>query len=70
MVAPQDRPVGPPFQLDTPLLGAELGHDLAYRRRASAERQAALWNEILAGDPFVGPATGMIVGVAPAVANW
>jgi hypothetical protein len=58
---------GPP--LTQPELGQAItcAADHAYRTRASAQRQAATWNQILAGDPILGPVCGFRVGVAPLV---
>jgi hypothetical protein len=41
------------------------GEELAYVKRSSAQRQAALWNQALAGDPVFGAESGMAVGAAP-----
>jgi hypothetical protein len=56
---------GPP--LTEPALGRSLTADAdhAYRKRSSAERQAAHWNAVLEQDPVLGPESGLQVGVAP-----
>lgn len=41
------------------------GIDLAYVKRRSAEFQADMWNLVLADDPVLGPASGLVVGVRP-----
>ena len=53
--------------LNPPRLGDPISSngELAYVKRSSAERQAALWNQVLAGDPVFGPGSGVAVGVAP-----
>lgn len=58
---------GPPVtqpELGQPITTAA---DHAYRARASAEGQAARWNDILEHDPILGPQCGFQVGVAPIV---
>lgn len=55
---------GPPA-LNPPRLGAPIGPELGYKKRASSNRQAEMWNEILADDPVLGPSCGFIVGVSP-----
>lgn len=54
--------VAPP--LNPPRFGERLCAELSYVKRASAAKQAAYWNAILAEDPVLGPSSGMIVGVA------
>ncbi|KAA0078798.1 hypothetical protein CIW52_29935 [Mycolicibacterium sp. P9-64] len=53
--------------LNPPRLGDPISSDgeLAYVKRSSAQRQAAIWNEVLAGDPVFGRGSGVAVGVAP-----
>lgn len=41
------------------------GFELTYVKRSSAEGQAAVWNEVLADDPVLGPSSGLVVGVGP-----
>ncbi|WP_238396647.1 hypothetical protein [Mycolicibacterium sp. CBMA 234] len=55
-----------PQPVSFPRLGDPLdGQALAYVKRISAQRQAKFWNEILLDDPVIGPACGLVVGVAP-----
>jgi hypothetical protein len=55
-----------PPPVSFPRLGDPLnGQALAYVTRISAERQAKFWKEILLDDPVIGPACGLVVGVAP-----
>lgn len=56
--------------LTEPALGRSLttDGDLAYRKRASAERQAAHWNAVLVHDPVLGLESGFQVGVTPLTA--
>ncbi|NKZ10767.1 hypothetical protein HGA11_07225 [Mycolicibacterium septicum DSM 44393] len=53
-------PVNPP-RLGDPLDSEQF----SYVKRASADHQAAMWNQVLANDPILGPTTGLVVGVAP-----
>jgi len=54
-----------PMPLNQPRLGQALSDELSYVRRASAEKQAKFWNQVLADNPIYGPASGLIVGAAP-----
>jgi hypothetical protein len=50
--------------ISPPAAGRLLAPGLGYVKRASAHRQAAAWNEVLAEDPVLGPSSGHIVGVS------
>jgi len=55
-----------PPSVSFPRLGDPLnGSAFACVKRISAERQAKAWNDILRDDPVMGPACGLVVGVAP-----
>ena len=55
-----------PPPLSLPREGERIrGDTFAYVKRASSVRQAAAWNEQLAGDPVLGPGSGFVVGVGP-----
>ena len=51
--------------LNPPRLGDPISKELSYVKRSSAEKQANYWNLALADDPAFGPASGLVVGVAP-----
>jgi hypothetical protein len=54
-----------PPALNPPRIGDPISKELSYANRASAEKQANYWNLALADDPAFGPASGLVVGVAP-----
>jgi hypothetical protein len=59
--------------ISLPSLGYGLSPtELAYRKRATSQRQASIWNEKLADDPKYGPSSGFIVGIAdqPEDGRW
>jgi hypothetical protein len=49
--------------ISTPSRGGLLAPSLGYVERRSAEHQADMWNEALAGDFVLGPSSGFKVGV-------
>jgi hypothetical protein len=49
--------------ISTPSRGGLLAPGLGYVERRSAEHQADMWNEALAGDFVLGPSSGFTVGV-------
>jgi len=51
--------------LNPPRLGDPTSKELSYIKRSSAEKQANYWNLALADDSAFGPASGLVVGVAP-----
>ena len=54
-----------PPPLNPPRLGDPINKEFSYVKRASAEKQAAYWNTVLAKDTAFGPMSGLVVGVAP-----
>ena len=52
--------------VNSPRLGDPLdAYEYSYVKRSSAVHQAEMWNQVLADDPILGPASGLVVGVAP-----
>jgi hypothetical protein len=55
--------------LNPPRLGDPIAPGCQSVKRSSAQTQAGFWNEVLADDPILGPASGLRVGVGVRMGN-